>query len=118
MNEHKKVIITGASRGIGKETALLLAKKGYDLVLVSSRSEYELNELKNLITGEYDSDVTVVLCDVGNHEAVESNKTSFAGAYALINNAAISSVKLITDTDVKEWNRIIDVNLNSMFYMS
>ena len=114
----KKVIITGASRGIGKATALLLAQKGYDLVLVSSRSEFELNELRKEIQDKYDVAAEVVTCDVSDPDAVRANEDSFKGTYALINNAAISKVKLLTDMDVDEWNRVIDVNLNSVFYMT
>ena len=114
----KKIIITGASRGIGKATALKLAQKGYDLVLVSSRSEFELNELKGQITSQYDVSVDVVTCDVGDASAVKANEDAFKDAYALINNAAISKVKLLTDMDIEEWDRVINVNLNSVFYMS
>ena len=111
----KKIIITGASRGIGKATALKLAQKGYDLVLVSSRSEFELNELKGQITSQYDVSVDVVTCDVGDASAVKANEDAFKDAYALINNAAISKVKLLTDMDIEEWDRVINVNLNSVF---
>ncbi|MCR4991313.1 MAG: SDR family NAD(P)-dependent oxidoreductase [Lachnospiraceae bacterium] len=114
----KKIVITGASRGIGRDTALLLAQKGFDLVLVSSRSEYELNELKNEIEEKYGVSATVVTCDVSDADAVKAHGSEFKGAYALINNAAISSVKLLNDLSYEEWNRVIDVNLNSVFYMT
>ena len=114
----KKSVITGASRGIGRDTALLLAQKGFDPVLVSSRSEYELNELKNEIEEKYGVSVTVVTCDVSDADAVKEHGSEFKGAYALINNAAISSVKLLNDLSYEEWNRVIDVNLNYVFYMT
>ena len=117
-DNRKKVIVTGASRGIGRQTAIRLAEKGYDLVLVSSRSEYELNELKKQLEGKHDINVKVCLCDVGDAKAVFACKECFCDAYALINNAAISKIKLITDMDPDEWNRVIDVNLNSVFYMT
>lgn len=114
----KRIIITGASRGIGKATALLLAKKGYDLFLVSSKSFEDLQMVKKEIEDSYEVDVNISLCDVSNAHEVEEVFSKIDDVYALINNAGISSVKLITDTSPEEWNKIIDTNLNSAFYTS
>ncbi|MCR5501913.1 MAG: SDR family NAD(P)-dependent oxidoreductase [Lachnospiraceae bacterium] len=116
-----KVIITGASRGIGRETALALARKGYGLYLVSSRSGEELSELKEKIAGEYGVFCETLLLDVADPSAVEEAFSGILGkdtVYALINNAGVASYELMTDMSVEAWKRMIDVNLNACFYTS
>lgn len=114
---NKKIVITGASRGIGKELAYLLAEKGYDLFLIASKSYEGLKKVKKDIEEKYNGiSVDITRCDVGNAEEVSEVLSEITDIYALINNAAISSIKLITDMEVSEWNRIVDVNLNSVFY--
>lgn len=117
----KRVLITGASRGIGKALALRLAEEGYDLLLICARNIDMLNETAQEIKRRFKSDVVLAQCDVGNNSEVEKLKDivdSLGGVYAVVNNAGISHVGLLTDMSYEEWKRIIDVNLNSVFSIS
>lgn len=116
----KSIIITGASRGIGASTALLLAEK-YDYMAICSHSSPDaLNaikaevEKKNCICRAFTGDVS----DYSFAADLVSNVIKDAGHIdVLINNAAISTVGLFTDMKPEEWHRIIDINLNSLYNM-
>lgn len=116
----KSIIITGASRGIGASTALLLAEK-YDYMAICSHSSPDaLNaiktevEKKNCICRAFTGDVS----DYSFAADLVSNVINDAGHIdVLINNAAISTVGLFTDMKPEEWHRIIDINLNSLYNM-
>ena len=56
-----KALVTGASRGIGKAIAYMLAEEGYDLYLVCRHSEKEINEIRNDLTSQYG-----ILAEYGN----------------------------------------------------
>lgn len=117
---NKKVLITGATKGIGKETAYLLAENGYDLLLLA-RSKDLLESIKEDIESKYKVNVYLCPMDVGNENDMPKLKSlidEIDGVDVLINNAAISKVGLITDLSYEEWNQLMDVNLNSVFYLS
>lgn len=114
----KTAIITGASRGIGRELARELSKT-YQYIAVccqkNSDALYSLSEELN------NSGVTCrsFTGDVADYEFVSgmlSSVVADTGSIdALINNAGISSVGLFTDLTPADWNRIINVNLTSVF---
>ncbi|MGN0376693.1 MAG: elongation factor P 5-aminopentanone reductase [Suilimivivens sp.] len=112
----KKALITGASRGIGAETARVLAKEGYDLVLVCRKSEEKLNTLKEELQKEYNVHCLALLHDVSDPQQVEEMFLQVKDVDVLINNAAISHVGLLADMTVSEWHKVIDTNLNALFY--
>lgn len=112
----KRALITGASRGIGAETAKVLAKEGYDLVLVCRRSEEKLKALKAELQSHYKVCCQAVLCDVSKPEQVEDLFLQAGDVDVLINNAAVSYVGLLTDMTVSQWQQVIDTNLSSLFY--
>lgn len=112
----KKALITGASRGIGAETAKLLAKEGYELVLVCRKSEDKLKALREELQTQYKICCQAVLCDVSKPDQVENLFKQAGEVEVLINNAAVSYVGLLTDMSVSQWQQIIDTNLNSLFY--
>lgn len=112
----KKALITGASRGIGKALAELLAKEGYDLVLACRSSGEKINLLKEELRTRYGTDCQAVLCDVSDPKQVERLFVQAGNVDVLINNAAVSYVGLLTDMSVEEWHQVIDTNLNSLFY--
>lgn len=114
----KKVLITGASRGIGEETARVLAKEGYDLFLVCRKSEEDLGRIKRELEDNYQISCQTALCDVSDPAQVETMVEQAGQVHILINNAAISYVGLLTHMTLEQWHRVIDTNLNALFYLS
>ncbi len=114
----KSIIITGASRGIGKEAALLLAKD-YDYIAICCKENAaKLNNVKEAILKQG------VLCeafvgDLSNYDFVSdmvSQIINSAGKIdVLINNAGISTIGLFTETDPLEWRSIMSTNLDSVY---
>lgn len=116
----KRILVTGASRGIGEATARLLAKKGYDLFLVCSSSFDALEKIREEIVAENDIDCRIMQCNVGDKDDVLKMTTAvkdLSDLYGIVNNAAISIVGLMTDVSFDDWTRIVNVNLNSVFYI-
>ena len=122
----KKILITGASRGIGKATALRLADNGYDLFLTCSKTMDDLEAVKkeieeNAAKAGYTVNVETYCCDVKDKEAVKAMCKDIivkGGVYGIINNAAVSRIELMTDMSYEEWDEVIDTNLNSVFYVT
>lgn len=110
-------IITGSGRGIGRETALMLAKRGVNVV-VCSRTQREIDETADEIR-KFHALVIGVKCDVGVASDVDMlvNKTvkEFGGIDILVNNAAVLFLKRLSDTTEKEWDATINSNLKSAF---
>ena len=113
------VLITGASRGIGRSIATLFAKKGYQIVITCSKSEDALLTLAGELRNDYSSTVLTSVGDIGDYhyvcELFSEIATRFGGIDILINNAGISYVGLLTDMSIDEWNQIINTNLTSVF---
>lgn len=115
----KTAIITGASRGIGKETALFFASQGYQLALCCQTKAAALAEVAKECEA-YGVQVFHSLCDVSNPVSVEAfinDALLFLGSCdVLVNNAGRAHIGLLTDLSVDEWENIINTNLNSVFY--
>lgn len=116
----KNVLITGASRGIGRSTALLFADKGFHVFLNCNKSIEELQKVQQEIEQHHPDCSTIVTGNVGNPEDVRS---IFREIYShcdsldvLINNAGVAHIGLLMDLTDEEWRRIIDTNLSSVFY--
>jgi len=114
----KKALVTGSGKGIGAAIAQALAHAGADIVLVGRTTE-SLEETKSSIVN-MGRRVELVLCDVSSPEAI---KEAFAGISELnvdilINNAGSISRAPAAETEMQDWNRIIDTNLNSVFQIS
>ncbi|MBR3833109.1 MAG: SDR family NAD(P)-dependent oxidoreductase [Lachnospiraceae bacterium] len=114
----KSIIITGASRGIGYETALLLAQDYDYIAICCSKDTKKLGELKDKIQALGKSCLAMV-GDVADYEFAQKmvNKViNDAGEITtLVNNAAISQVGLFTDTTPDSWQHIMNVNVNSVY---
>lgn len=115
----KTVLITGASRGIGKATAILFAESGYNVLMNYNQSEKEaLDTLESLKNKGYSVDI--YKADVSNVNEVNLMIKYCIGRFGkidvLINNAGISKDKLFTDITFEEWHEMMNVNLNSIFY--
>lgn len=116
----KNVLITGASRGIGRSTAFLFAQNGYHVFLNCNKSVEELKQVQEEIEKHHPKAVTLVPGNVGNPSDVRS---IFREIYShcdsldvLINNAGIAHIGLLMDLTDEEWQQIIDTNLSSVFY--
>lgn len=115
----KYVLVTGASRGIGKSTALLFARNGYHVFLNCRKSIENLKDVQTQIT-DNGGTCSLVAGDIGNPDDVkkmfeEIHKTCDA-LDVLVNNAGISHIGLLSDMSNEEWRQILDTNLSSVFY--
>ena len=118
---NKVIIITGASRGIGKEIAKGLSKKGYQIIANYNKSEEQAIELKEELAQE-NIKIDIFKADVSKRkeaeELVKYTINKYGGIDVLINNAGISQIKEFTQITDEDWNNIINTNLNSVFYMT
>ncbi len=118
--KNKVVIITGASRGIGREIAKELAQEGYTVIANYNKSEKEANKLKEELKKEginieiYQSDISK---ESECKELVEYTIKKYKKIDVLINNAGIDKVQLLGDVTKKDWEEIINTNLYSAFCM-
>ncbi|MBZ4669773.1 MAG: short-chain dehydrogenase/reductase [Oscillospiraceae bacterium] len=108
------VLITGASRGIGRETAKLFSKNGFNVVINYNKSEKDALELLSEI-----KNAAAIRADVSNRkevfEMVEKANSIFGGIDILVNNAAVAGQMLFQDISEEEWNRIFDTNVKGAF---
>ena len=114
----KRALITGASRGIGEAVARRLAFEGYDLCLVCKNSIEKLRLLAGELKAESGISCEAYACDVSDPQQVISMLQQAGQIDVLIHNAGISHIGLLSDMLLEEWNRVIDTNLNSCFYLS
>ncbi|MBQ4537679.1 MAG: SDR family NAD(P)-dependent oxidoreductase [Lachnospiraceae bacterium] len=112
----KSVLITGASRGIGKATACRFAEAGYDLYLTCISSIDSLNVFAAELSAAYSVSCIAIQADMGNFEDVKKVFSQIEDLDILINNAGISHVGLLSDMTPAEWQHIMNTNLNSCFY--
>ena len=112
-------IVTGASSGIGREMALLLAKKGYHLILVARRED-RLKQLGSYIKKLYSVKVKIAVCDLGNKQACLDFCEQFKDypVEILINNAGFGKIGYITETSLENQLSMIDTNIVSLHILS
>lgn len=116
----KKAIITGAGKGIGRATALALAKEGVSLGLLA-RTEEDLLKVADEVK-ETGVEVSIATADVAVNEevteAVDQLIEGLGSVDILINNAGMARFGKFLDLEVDEWERIIQVNLLGMYYVT
>lgn len=111
----KTVMITGASRGIGAETARVFAQAGANVVLLA-RSQDALSDL----VGEIGDKAIAIPCNVARYgemsSAVATAQSAFGSLDVLINNAGvIEPISRLADVDPADWGQVIDINLKGVF---
>ncbi|MDH5474191.1 MAG: SDR family NAD(P)-dependent oxidoreductase [Cyclobacteriaceae bacterium] len=111
------ILITGATSGIGLETARLLSKNGFDLILCGRREDRLINLKKEL--GEF-SKVTTLKFDVRDQqEVVQALGSIDITPDVLLNNAGNAhGLSAIQDGDTSDWDAMIDINVKGLLYVS
>lgn len=121
MLKGKKAIVTGATAGIGKAIALALAEAGADVAVFGTnpeRGQKVVDEIKSKTNQE----AFFVAVDVANTQKVQEEVNQvvekFGTVDILVNNAGIVKDGLLMRMSESDWDRVIDVNLKSVFNMS
>lgn len=113
-----KVIVTGASKGIGRGIATHLAQEGFEVGLLA-RSTDELAALCKEL-GKLAPYCHYARCDVRDaamvQTAVDTLVKALGGIDALINNAGLVIRKSVYDISMEEWHALIETNVNGVFY--
>jgi len=114
----KVALVTGASRGIGKATALALAKEGCTVVVNYDRSQDKAHEVVEAIR-VVKARAIAVRCDVSIRNEVEGMFKTAVGEFGkvdiLVNNAGIAEMAPILETTDELWDRTLNTNLKSVF---
>lgn len=110
----KTIVLTGATRGIGKQCALDLAAEGYFVVGLYNKSESSAKELESLSTM-----IKTYKCDVSDYNSVKNVSAEilekYHDIYAVINNAGIAKTSLFTDVTEEDFDDIFNTNVKGMF---
>ncbi|WKB82907.1 3-ketoacyl-ACP reductase [Cellulophaga lytica] len=116
----QKALITGGSRGLGKATALALAKEGVSVAITGRNKETleaTVAEIKALGV-----DATYAVFDVSNQEEVKKGIASvfndFKSIDILINNAGIAAFGSFNDMEVDQWAQIMQTNVMGVYYVT
>ncbi len=118
----KKALVTGASAGIGRATAYMLARNGYD-VIITGRREDRLKEIKHDLEKQYGVDVYVLVFDIRLKKEVEKAWNSLPEEWrmldVLVNNAGLAAgLDYFYEGDVEDWETMIDTNIKGLLYIS
>jgi short-subunit dehydrogenase len=117
------VLLTGATSGIGKHTAMALAQAGYPLALVA-RSEDKLQQIcaeiealhiQGAVASYVSQDLTELTSLESMIEKIEEDRGSIG---VLINNAGMGYTKPLLETSIQEWQQVLDLNLTAIFALT
>lgn len=126
MLKEKRALVTGGTRGIGKAVAMEYAKQGADVVICGTNQEKLNQTVEDLL--KFGGKATGYICDVSDPQQAEKTvkqAVEFLGGLDILANIAGISPKKeggmkipFYELTIEQWDRVIDVNLNSMFYFS
>lgn len=109
-------VVTGAGRGVGRVTAITLAKNGW-IVVAAGRDKKSIDAVAKEAGGES----VGIACDVSDPESVKSLfaqiKSSFGRIDLLFNNAGVVAPGVsLEDVKIEDWQKVVDVNISGVFY--
>ncbi len=115
-------LITGATAGIGRATALTLARNDHDVVITGRRTE-RLNALEEEIRAKTEADVLSLAFDIRDQAAVIQACNQLSGKWEnvelLVNNAGLAAgLSLIHEGAVDDWEQMIDTNIKGLLYIT
>jgi NADP-dependent 3-hydroxy acid dehydrogenase YdfG len=118
----KVALITGATSGIGKATAHILAKNGYNLI-ITGRRKSQLDELKKEIGIKYKADVLTFNFDIREQktveEAIKNLPENWKAIDVLVNNAGLAAgLNPIQEGELDDWEQMIDTNIKGLLYIT
>jgi NADP-dependent 3-hydroxy acid dehydrogenase YdfG len=114
--------ITGSTAGIGKATAELFAKNGYNIIITGRRKE-RLEEFSQQLKSDYKVDVLSLNFDVRNlaevEKAIQSIPVEWKKINVLVNNAGLAvGLSSIQEGEIDDWERMIDTNIKGLLYIT
>lgn len=119
---NKTVLVTGSSKGIGREVIIEFAKKGYNVVINYLNSNEDALELKNTAENLYNIKALCIKADISKEDEVKNMIDEvirrFKSIDVLVNNAGIAIDKLVDDKTKEDFRKILDVNLIGAFLVS
>ncbi|KGX83817.1 SDR family oxidoreductase [Pontibacillus marinus] len=120
MIKNQTAIITGASRGIGKEMARQFAEKGVNLSILGSSDD--IHQTKKELENEGYTNIESFQADVTKEDeldhVVEATKNAYGTVDILVNNAGIGMFKPVEEVTVEEWRKVYEVNVQGVFLCS
>lgn len=122
MEETKTILVTGGSRGIGKEVALKYAENGYNVVINYVSDKTDVEAIKNELLEKGAHDVLLAKADVTNTEQIEDLVKhaieKFGAIDVLVNNAGITKDNLLMRMSEEEFDKVIEVNLKGTYIVT
>ena len=119
---NKTVLITGASRGIGRETAILFAKNNYNVVINYPNNKSLANSLKESLEARYNIKALTIKADISNEEEVQAMVADaieeFKKIDVLVNNASIAKDNILELKTKEEFASVININLVGTFLVT
>lgn len=115
-------LITGATSGIGRATAVVLAQNGFDLIITGRRGE-RLNELRDEIARNHGRKVLPLCFDIRQRAEVEQAIASLSAEWKnidiLVNNAGLAvGLEHLHEGQIDDWERMIDTNIKGVLYIT